>query len=77
MPPISPPHWAYRPGTTLSPASTTGNPGGPGAMGYPRNARPWKDTDVSTSAKPQPSAEAREEAEQARRALQTSLDTRQ
>jgi hypothetical protein len=64
----------YRPASTLSPASFSGHPGGPTAL--PRSHGFWKDAEMpaNTKTKPEP---AEDEREQARRALQTSMDTRQ
>jgi hypothetical protein len=64
----------YRPGSTLSPATYSGHPGGPSVA--PRSHRSWKDPDMPTSTKTKPEP-AEDEREQARRALQTSMDTRQ
>jgi len=64
----------YRPGPTLLPATFSGHPGWP-ATPFPRSDRPWKDPEMATS-KPKPEP-ADDEREQARRALQTSMDTRQ
>jgi hypothetical protein len=64
----------YRPGTAPSPATQPGDPGRP-ATAFPRSDRPWKDAEMAAS-KPKPDP-ADDEREQARRALQTSMDTRQ
>jgi hypothetical protein len=64
----------YRPGTAPSPATHPGHPG-PAATAFPRSERPWKDAEMAAS-KPKPEP-ADDEREQARRALQTSMDTRQ
>jgi len=65
----------YRPGPTLSPATVSGHPGRP-ATPFPSSSnRSWKDAEMPTS-KPKPEP-ADDEREQARRALQTSMDTRQ
>jgi len=64
----------YRPGTAPSPATFSGHPGRP-ATAFPSSHRSWKDADMAAAKpKPQPSDDERE---QARRALQTSMDTRQ
>jgi hypothetical protein len=64
----------YRPGSTLSPTTISGHPGRP-ATPFPSTDRSWKDAEMPTS-KPKPE-QAEDEREQARRALQTSMDTRQ
>jgi hypothetical protein len=64
----------YRPGPMLSPATFSGHPGRP-ATPFPSTDRSWKDPAMPTS-KPKPEP-AEDEREQARRALQTSMDTRQ
>lgn len=65
----------YRPGMTPPPATATGYPGRPRVSASPRTVRSWKDTPMATSTTPKPAAE--DERELARRALQTSMDTRQ
>ncbi len=66
----------YRPGTTPSPATPSGHPGRPWTSASARTVRSWKDIPMATSTKPEQAA-AEDEREQARRALQTSMDTRQ
>ncbi len=51
----------------------TGYPGAP-KTAFPRSHRSWKDPTMPTTTKPEP---AEDEREQARRALQRSMDTRQ
>jgi hypothetical protein len=64
----------YRPGSPLPLATFSGHPGGPPAS--PRSNRSWKDPEMPSTTKPKPQP-AEDEREQARRALQTSMDTRQ
>jgi hypothetical protein len=72
-----------RPGLTLQ-ASRSGDPGPlPGVLHTPVEATvpvvraPWKGTPMATKHKPQTDATTDEAREQMRRALQTSMDTRQ
>ncbi len=64
----------YRPVPILFPAAHSGHPGWPGGTASPSNHGPWKDIEMPSKPKPDQADEA---AEQARRALQTSMDTRQ
>ncbi len=64
----------HRPGSTLPSATSPGNPGRPHRTASPRYARSWKETPMPRQPKPQ---QTEDEREQARRALQTSMDTRQ
>jgi hypothetical protein len=64
----------HRPGATLPAANPSGHPGRLTA-GFPSSHRSWKDADMAAS-KPKPEP-VEDEREQARRALQTSMDTRQ
>ena len=64
----------YRPAPTQSPATVSGHPGGPTALS--RSHRSWEDPEMPTNTKTKPQP-AEDEREQARRALQTSMDTRQ
>jgi hypothetical protein len=64
----------HRPVPTLSPAAYSGHPGWPGRTAFPSTHRPWKDVEMASKPKPQQADDA---VEQARRALQTSMDTRQ
>ena len=64
----------YRPASTLLPASFSGHPGRPTTL--PRSHRFWKDAEMPTNTKTKPEP-VEDEREQARRALQTSMDTRQ
>ena len=62
----------YRPGST-STVTFSGQPGAP-ATAVPSSHRSWKDPEMPTTTKPEP---VEDEREQARRALQRSMDTRQ
>ena len=65
----------HRPAATPSPATFSGNPGGL-ATAFPRSHRSWKDDPEMPTSKPKPET-TEDEREQARRALQTSMATRQ
>ena len=62
----------YRPGSA-STVTFSGQPGA-AATAVPSSHRSWKDPEMPTTTKPEP---VEDEREQARRALQRSMDTRQ
>jgi hypothetical protein len=64
----------HRPQPPPSPAAPSGHPGWPDGTVSPSNPRPWKDVEMPSKPKPEQADDA---VEQARRALQTSMDTRQ
>ena len=65
----------HRPGPTSSPTTFSGHPGRPVGT-FPSSRPPTKDPDMPTTSKTKPEP-VEDEREAARRALQTSMDTRQ
>ena len=64
----------HRPVPLFAPATASGHPGWPGGTASPSNRRSWKDVEMPSKPPPKPADDA---VEQARKALQTSMDTRQ